>query len=232
MTRELRPAGNRWTLGLCAGLLLLTSVGCAPIRGDGPVDGSGGGNSLQTALVATESWNGSEYSPAYLYLVDEEHTCQQILSNYGLAWWDLSNDTEWVIASVFKGQFVDWESTYRSQYSWNQSGESDYTLADFFNGSFGVGGYGSVGDDDDEIPPSPGTDPDEDEARDQQGILGSDQVTTEDSLTFTSWSEDTIRGSISSENGDWTFSATYCGDLPGEILGRAEDGGETVTDEP
>ncbi len=224
---EFRTAKNRRMFGLCGTLILLFSAGCAPTREDTPGDGGGGGDSLLTALVATEPSSENVYSSAHVYLVDVDYTCDQIRSNYGLGWWDLSSETSWVMTTVYKGQGVDWESSYRSQYSWNLQGEFDYSSADFFFGTFGVGGYGT-GD----IPPAPGNDPVDEEARDQQGNLGADAAGMDDSLTFSLWSESTVRGSIASEGGDWFFDATNCGELPGGDVGVPYSGGGATTDEP
>jgi hypothetical protein len=221
---------SRLILAACAGWTLAAFAGCAPVREDATGEASGG-SSLRTALVATDPWTGSQYDLAYVYLVDADHTCQQILNNYGLAWWDLPSDVDWVTANVYRGQFVDWESTYRSQYAWNQEGLFDYTVADFFSGSFGFGGVGGV--DGDDVPPAPGggtTDPSS--TRDQEGSLGSDFATREDVLTIRSWTGDRIRGEIASELGDWSFDATYCGDLPGDVVGFPEGDGESVPDAP
>jgi|GEM_PF-1916565 len=229
------PDPNRCSLWILLTTLALTAAaGCAPVR-EG-VDGEGGGgNTLQTALIATDPWTGTQYSLAYVYLVDADYTCQQIFNNYGLAWWDLSSDVEWAQANVYKGQFVDWESEFRSNYSWNQTG-GDYSVADFFSGTFGVGGYGGDGDDDDVLPPSPGDSPDANEEREQEGSFGNDLLSTDDTLSIRSWGAERVSGDIRAANGDWSFDAIYCGDLPGEVIGfgsdGSDDGGESFPDAP
>ncbi|MCO4772204.1 MAG: hypothetical protein KDA24_19375 [Deltaproteobacteria bacterium] len=206
------------SLPLC--IVAAVVVGCAPVRDDGQLGEGGGGTTLQSAFVATDPWTGDQYQLAYVYLVDQEHTCQQILSNYGVAWWDMPSDVTWVQVNAYKGRDFDWAGmTLRSQYQWNQEGQFDYAVADFFSGSYGDGGYGD--DDDDEVPPPPGDggDPDGDGQRDQEGNIGNDFQHAEDTLTIHAWSGDTVRGDIVSESGEWSFNATYCGDLNGDVVG-------------
>ncbi len=208
----------RITVLLTLGSMLL---GCPPAR-ENIGDGTGGGESMQTALLALDPYTGSQYALAYVYMVDADHTCAQIIQNYGLAWWNLPNGTPWVTATAYRGQFIEWESTFRSQYLWNQEGIWDYTVADFFSGTHGVGGY-ETGDDDDVVPPP-------EPQRDQEGTLGNDAAGAEDTLTFTSWSEDRIQGSIRSAAGDFWFDAEYCGYMNGGVIGGGEDVGDTPTD--
>ncbi len=207
---------------LVALVLLASLTGCPPVREDGVDDGTGGGSSLRTALVASDPWTGDQYELLYVYLVDQDHTCEQILVDYGLSWWSMSNEVSWVTFNVYKGQSVDWESTFRSQASWTEDGQWDYTAADFFSGSFGTGGYGS--DDDDAYPPPPDDEPEGTAGRDQEGNIGLDMVGLEDSLTIHSWDGETLRGDVEAAAGSWSFNATYCGELDGEVVGIPEGG--------
>ena len=214
------------TVPLRAALLasaLAVAAGCPPVR-ENVGGGEGGGDFLQSAFVALDPYTGTEYALAYVYLVDTEYNCASIVQNWGLPWWNLSSEISWVQASVFRGQLVAWESTFRSQYLWNQDGGFDYTRADFFSGGYGTGGYeygddDLVGDDDD--PPPVG--------RDQQGSLGADALGAEDTLMISSWTEDSVRGSLRTAAGEWSFDALNCGSFGG---GGGVDGDGTEPAEP
>lgn len=198
-------------------------MGCPPTR-DNVGPGTGGGDSLQTALLARDPYTGTQYEVAYLFLVDADYDCQTIIWDYGLAWWNLSTDVTWVTATAYRGQFVEWEGTFQSQYLWNQDGEWDYTTADFFYGAHGTGGYGSGDDDDDDVPPpEPG--------RDQQGTIGNELAGADDTMTISSWGDDRVQGSISSVAGDWWFDAENCGYMDGGVIGGADGDGANGTEE-
>lgn len=193
-------------------------LGCPPSRDD-VGEGTGGGDSYQTALLALDPYTGTQYELAYFFLVDEEYDCNRIIQDYGLSWWNLTNGTPWVTAVAYKGQFVEWESTFRSQYLWNQEGIWDYTTADFFSGNHGTGGY-DTGDDDDDVvpPPEPG--------RDQQGLIGNDAAGAEDTMVISSWGEDRVQGNIRSTSGDYWFDAESCGYMNGGVIGGGSGGTE------
>lgn len=197
-------------------VLSLALVGCPPTR-DNVGPGTGGGNTYQKAMMVRDPYTGTQYELAYLFMVDTDYTCQTIIYDYGLAWWNLSNDVLWLTGVIYKGQFVEWESQFRSNYLWNQEGQWDYTVADFFYGNHGTGGYGTGDDDDDDVPPpEPG--------RDQEGTLGNDVSQADDTLTITSWNDDRVTGSISSVAGDFWFDAENCGYMDGGAIGGGVDG--------
>ncbi len=103
-------------------------LGCPPVR-ENVGEGTGGGESFQSALLALDPYTGSQYELAYIYLVDSDYDCNTIIQDYGLSWWNLPNGTPWVSAFAYRGQFVEWESTFRSQYLWNQ--EATWELPPF-----------------------------------------------------------------------------------------------------
>ncbi len=206
-----------------AGLLLAASTGCAPVREQVESGIGGGGDYYQSAFVALDPWSGSEYELAYVFLVDsDDMSCTRIRNQWGIDWWNLSSDVGWVQAWVYKGAEFEWSRTYRSQYAWNQGGEFDYRRADFFSGTYGSGGY-ATGDDDDDVPPpvgDGGEDPDGDDnsAREQEGDFGNSVEHEDDTLVFTAWSTETVRGFIESEEGSWSFDAVNCGFMDGEVV--------------
>jgi len=210
------------------GLVLASASGCPPVREQVDEGTGGGGDYYQTAFFLLDPWTGNEYELAYLYLVDsEDMNCQRIINNYGIDWWNLSSDVQWVQSWVYKGAQYEWEGAFQSQYAWNQEGNFDYTQADFFSGTFGDGGY-DEGDDDDDVPPPVGDpeDPDGDgnSGRDQEGEFGTSAIHMDDALTFTSWSNDVVRGYISSEAGEWSFDAENCGLMDGgAVIGITGD---------
>ena len=205
-------------------LLALTTTGCPPVRED-VGEGEASGEFLESAFVALDPYTGTDYALAYVYLVDTTHNCESIVSNWGLAWWNMSSDVTWVQANVYRGQFVDWASTFRSQYQWNLDGEFDYTQADFFSGTYGTGGYDYPYEDDD-VPPPP--DPADDRA--QEGSIGADIAGADDALIISSWSDETVRGTLRTAAGDWSFEAINCGNFGGGPIGvggeDGDDGGD------
>ncbi len=199
-------------------------LGCPPER-ENIGEGTGGGESFQTSLFALDPYTGSQYELVYFFLIDADYDCNRIIQDYGLSWWNLENGVPWVTAVAYKGQFVEWESTFRSQYLWNQDAVWDYTVADFFSGTYGTGGYdnGDDDDDDDVPPPEPG--------RDQDGYLGNDVGGADDTLTISSWGEESVRGNIRSVAGDFWFDAESCGYMNGGVIG-GEDGAGNTTEDP
>ena len=205
-------------------VLVASLVGCAPAR-ENVGEGTGGGDSYQTALVARDPYTGTEYELLYVFLVDADYDCSTIIWDWGLAWWNLSSDVNWVTAVAYKGQFVDWESSFRSQYQWNLDGVWDYSTADFFYGNFGTGSLaGSGGDDDDDDVPPP-------MERDQEGTIANDVLGAEDTMRINSWGDDRVRGTIASVTGDWYFDAENCGYMDGGVVGGADGDQGTSTDE-
>ncbi len=212
-----------------AALATMTLCACPPDR-DGGGDGTGGvpwGNTLETAFytqVEYEEGSGIPYSMAYVSLIDEEGwSCADLGWTGSVPWWQIGDETvQWVEAQVIHGVEVDdWEQDYPSQVKWFDDGGSWDVDSTFFTGQIGLGG--DDGPDNEPVPVGRGT----------TAWLGEDPGAV---LSLVRLEDDTVRGAITSEAGDFEFEAIHCGIVYDSVDGEVPpgDGGDETEpdDEP
>ncbi|MCO4768976.1 MAG: hypothetical protein KDA24_03035 [Deltaproteobacteria bacterium] len=187
--------------------LALPLAACAPTRDGEDPSGNTPTNDFETALftiVDYGSW--SSYQQGNLVLVDQDITCDD-LQYYGtLDAWSLPAEVDWVQAYVQHGNLIDgWLQTYESLSRAEQSGTSNSESAQHFWGEVGIG---PVNDDFPGDPEDPSTEP-PNPGRDILATIGRDEG-VDDELDVSVSSEETLAGTLSTWQGDWSFSATKC----------------------
>lgn len=173
---------------------------CAPSRG--PVSGTEGVGESTLESAVFYVWDYGDYKQARLVLVDQPWTCAEFeVQGWWLDWSRMSDGVLWVQLDLYLGGTLEtWAQDFESYWNFQQAGNWDMTSAHYFAGSHGDGGSNYYYGDDDVVV-----------GREQLGWLAQDQAHAADLLEIRAATDERIRGTITSLDGEWSFNADHCG---------------------